>query len=294
VRASAILACVAPLVACGDTPDTGPEKWWHEAVGGKIAEQRPPPPGDKDPYPNLASVPTKPKPADVAAWQRMTAGLMSDRLTAHEAAALAPIPPLSPMATSNGSPGGRDHGPSAGAALVGISPEKKTSQPAPTAIASTPSATTTQPPTPPPSGRAPEAAGSGQLPPLPGQAPARPAIAPPPPPPATTSVARPPIESRDSSGGIPVNFARGSKALSDDALGEVRSLAAAHGERGIAVTGFGDATSSDVHSQSAAVTLGLSRAQVLASALVAQGVPLAMLRLSAESAGRGASLRLLQ
>jgi outer membrane protein OmpA-like peptidoglycan-associated protein len=46
--------------------------------------------------------------------------------------------------------------------------------------------------------------------------------------------------------------------------------------------------------QSDALKLGLSRAQALATALVAQRVPYAMLRLSAESAGRGASLRLLQ
>jgi outer membrane protein OmpA-like peptidoglycan-associated protein len=291
-RASVLVTCAVAFTACGDIHDSGPEKWWHEAVGGKIAEQRPPPPGDKDPYPNLASVPSKPKPADAAAWQRMTAGLMSDRLSAHEAAALAPISPPSPAANTTGSPGGGSQSRSASAALAGTSPGTKTPEPSPPTSASVPSGTA-RPPAP-HNIRAPETVAAGQPPPLPGQAPARPSIAPAPPPPATQSVARSPIQTRDSIGDIPVDFTRGSSALSDDALAEVRTLAASHGEHGIGVTGFGDATSSDAHAQAAAVGLGLSRAQALASALVAQGVPLAMLRLNAESAGRGASLRLLQ
>jgi outer membrane protein OmpA-like peptidoglycan-associated protein len=60
------------------------------------------------------------------------------------------------------------------------------------------------------------------------------------------------------------------------------------------VTGYGGAVNSDVQTQQAALVLGLARAQHLATALVAQGVPFARLRLSAEAAGRGASLRLLQ
>jgi outer membrane protein OmpA-like peptidoglycan-associated protein len=91
-----------------------------------------------------------------------------------------------------------------------------------------------------------------------------------------------------------VDFSEKSAALNDPALAEVKALAAARGDRGIAITGYGGATSSDPVVQSDAVSLGLSRAQALATALVAQGVPYAMLRLNAEAAGRGASLRLLQ
>ena len=32
-----------------------PVSWWHDLQGGKIAEERPPPPGADQPYPNLAS-----------------------------------------------------------------------------------------------------------------------------------------------------------------------------------------------------------------------------------------------
>jgi outer membrane protein OmpA-like peptidoglycan-associated protein len=94
--------------------------------------------------------------------------------------------------------------------------------------------------------------------------------------------------------GTGVDFDQGSATLNDAALTDVKALAAVRGDRGIAVTGYGDATSSDPLVQSDSLTLGLSRAQALATALVAQGVPFARLRLNAESAGRGASLRLLQ
>jgi outer membrane protein OmpA-like peptidoglycan-associated protein len=94
--------------------------------------------------------------------------------------------------------------------------------------------------------------------------------------------------------GTEVDFAQNSAVLNDPALTEVKALAAARGDHGIAITGYGGATSSDPVAQSDAVSLGLSRAQALATALVAQGVPYAMLRLNAEAAGRGASLRLLE
>ncbi len=94
--------------------------------------------------------------------------------------------------------------------------------------------------------------------------------------------------------GTAVDFSQNSAALNDPTLAEVKALAAARGDHGIAITGYGGATSSDPVAQSDALSLGLSRAQALATALVAQGVPYAMLRLNAEAAGRGASLRLLQ
>jgi outer membrane protein OmpA-like peptidoglycan-associated protein len=133
---------------------------------------------------------------------------------------------------------------------------------------------------------------NGQLPPLPTQEPARPGIAPAPPPPLVPLTATPP--SAAVAGGTGIDFSRGSAALSDSALADVKALAAVRGDHGVAITGYGDATSSDPLAQSDAVGLGISRAQALATALVAQGVPYARLRLNAESAGRGASLRLLQ
>ena len=89
-------------------------------------------------------------------------------------------------------------------------------------------------------------------------------------------------------------FAGGSAALSPTALKEVKAFAAKRGGGTIAVTGYGDAASSDPAAQSAAVSLGLSRAQAVANALSAAGVPPDAVRVNAEAAGRGASLRLLQ
>jgi outer membrane protein OmpA-like peptidoglycan-associated protein len=139
-----------------------------------------------------------------------------------------------------------------------------------------------------------ERVAGGHLPPLPTQAPPRPDIAPGPPPPLVPVTAAPLAPAAPTTGGAPVDFDTGSAKLNDPALAEVRELAAIRGDRGIAITGYGDATTSEATAQSQAVALGLSRAQALATALVAQGVPFARLRLNAESAGRGASLRLLQ
>jgi outer membrane protein OmpA-like peptidoglycan-associated protein len=136
-----------------------------------------------------------------------------------------------------------------------------------------------------------ERVAGGNLPVLPVDEPPPPGIAPAPRAPAVPLTAVPPSAEVV---GSEVDFPRASAALDDPALTEVKALAAARGDHGIAITGYGDATSSDPLAQSDALGLGLSRAQALATALVAQGVPVSMLRLNAEAAGRGASLRLLQ
>jgi outer membrane protein OmpA-like peptidoglycan-associated protein len=74
----------------------------------------------------------------------------------------------------------------------------------------------------------------------------------------------------------------------------VKAFAARRGASIVSVTGHGDAASSDPAAQNAAVSLGLSRAQAVADALAASGVPASAIRVGAEAGGRGASLRLLQ
>ena len=296
------LVCITSLAGCSDR--SGPIAWWHSSVGGKIAEQRPPPPGSDDPYPNLASVPARPAAADTAEWNRRTTGLVTDRIRADQSAALAPIP--APVAASKAgapemqSPAAPNQEPTASAALVGVTPpqpangqtatgQRTTNQPAPAPAGAAGVGTATQTNSGP---RTADRVANGQLPALPAEAPPRPGIAPPPPPPLVPATVTPPVAA--ASGGIAVDFAPNSAALNDPALAEVKALAAARGDRGIAITGYGGATSSDPVAQSDALSLGLSRAQALATALVGQGVPYAMLRLNAEAAGRGAALRLLQ
>jgi outer membrane protein OmpA-like peptidoglycan-associated protein len=89
-------------------------------------------------------------------------------------------------------------------------------------------------------------------------------------------------------------FVEGASNLSAPATDEVKAFAARRGTGTIAVTGFGDVVSSDPDAQSAAVNLGLSRAQSIVDALKAAGVPGNAIRVSAEASGRGAALHLLQ
>ena len=306
-----VLACVVTIGGCSNSPVSGPPTWWHNTVGGKIAEQRPPPPGNNDPYPNLATVPAKPAAPNATEWNQRTAGLVSDRIEADQAAALAPIPPPATTAAASRaaglqSPAAPVQEPVASAALVGVTPSQPGNPAAPSNTNAGQTATPRRAIGPIPAGEsgaavaAPANSGldtadrvaNGQLPPLPAEAPPRPGIAPPPPPPLVPTAVTPPPAAPPS--GLAVDFSQNSAVLDDPALAEVKELAATRGDRGIAITGYGGATSSDPVAQSDALNLGLSRAQALATALVAQGVPYPMLRLNAEAAGRGAALRLLQ
>ena len=292
------------LGGCSNYHQKGPEAWYHEKVGGAISSERPPPPGLNDPFPNLATVPAKPAQADAAAWNKITAGLMTDRVNANQAAALAPIPTTASVPPARGKQPPQPQGAASGAsaALMGASPPpvpagKATVPPTAHAAPATPVLGTMAAKAPAPILSSADAAArvaNGQLPALPTQEPPRPNIAPGPPPPLVPITAAPPEATPLSAGADTVDFSRGSAALNDAALADVKAIAAARGDRGIAITGYGDTTTSDASGQSDALGLGVSRAQALATALVAQGVPYARLRLNAESAGRGASLRLLE
>lgn len=93
---------------------------------------------------------------------------------------------------------------------------------------------------------------------------------------------------------VTVEFVPGSAALPPGAADVLKGIAAKRGQAVVAVTGYGDATSSDPDAQSAALSLGLSRAQAVANALTGDGVPAAAVRVGAEADGRGASVRLVQ
>jgi outer membrane protein OmpA-like peptidoglycan-associated protein len=293
-----MLPALLGLAACSADLSEKPAEWWHETVGGKIAEQRPPPPGMKDPYPNLATIPPKPPAADTVAWNRLTAGLTSDRIAASQAAALAPIPapsshaPAAPLFGAGAPPKPQEAGASAALEATTTPPSAPGKAPPPAKPPAPPVVPLAELQSPPPPTLA-QAAGV-PLPPLPTQEPARPGFAPGPPPPLTAVTAAPPREVPRPGAGSLVDFSAGSTDLTESALDLVKTLVAARGEHGIAVIGHGDAASVDPLVQSQALDLALRRAQSLATALVAQGVPYAALRIDAEAAGRGASLRLLQ
>jgi outer membrane protein OmpA-like peptidoglycan-associated protein len=90
-----------------------------------------------------------------------------------------------------------------------------------------------------------------------------------------------------SAAAVSVPFAGGSATLSSAAQAALRQLAQRHGTAAIAVTGYGEAASSDPLDQAAALPLAWARTQTIASALQSDGVPSAMLRLTAEAGGRG-------
>jgi outer membrane protein OmpA-like peptidoglycan-associated protein len=92
---------------------------------------------------------------------------------------------------------------------------------------------------------------------------------------------------------VAVAFPRGSASLPSAGSASLRQLAAKRGGASIAVTGYGESASSDPDAQSAALTLGLNRAQAMAAVLTAAGVPASSVRLDAEASGRGGTARLL-
>ncbi|HEY0185226.1 MAG TPA: OmpA family protein [Rhodopila sp.] len=357
------------LLAGCSTASLNPVNWWHRQEGGKIAEERPAPPGADQPYPNISTVPAKPEPPDPEALKKLTDSLVADRTNAQHAAQAAPLAdPSSPSASPNlfgvgtappppppgatpptkagtsgapqgptaaGAPSsapGTPGAPFASASLPAVTappaapsaaprkpvqsaplaapdteptpgaptPGAASSVPAvasPTAPAATtapaqpPAAAAANPARPPAISGTPDSTVAGVSPPLPDAPPARPAGAPPPP---AAPIASNPMPVPSTGTSATIVFVDQASNLSQPAADEVKAFATKRGNGTISVTGYGDSTSNDPDAQSAALNLGLSRAQSIVDALKAAGVPGNAIRVSAEASGHGASLRLLQ
>jgi outer membrane protein OmpA-like peptidoglycan-associated protein len=344
-RAVGMLAAAGWLLGgCSTLSGINPVNWWHQQQGGKIAEQRPAPPGADQAYPNLATVPAKPDAPDAEALKKLTDSLVADRTNAQHAAQSSPLADPSSPTTSPGlfgvgtapppPPPGVKSPAAAGTAATGApvasasmpavnappqpatppspAPRKAVqstpldaptvaSPPAPAASAPAPSAPVTSPPAPSapgPSAASPPAAppssaaaNVGAQPALPMGPPPRPSAAPTPPPQAVAPTPMPPVASGVTAA---IVFLNGASDLTAPAADEVKAFAAKRGNGTISITGYGDSASSDPDAQSAAVNLGLSRAQSIVDALKAAGVPGNAIRVSAEASGRGASLHLIQ
>ena len=354
-----------------------PVTWWHDLQGGKIAEQRPPPPGADQPYPNLATVPPKPAEPDRAALANIANGLIADRTNTQRADAAAPIadpsspsaspalfgkgtvsPPPPPGTTTASASLPAADAPPAPPSPAPSPPSPATASPAPAAApakapvgavqtaelpppaapgepAAGPAATKPEsnvpappgaaaqpgeaaalpPPAPnapltPPGASAQPTAEAAPPPPLPttpppppnlpaaGGAPATsagspPAAGPPPAAPVTTAAATP-APTPNSANSVSLTFVDGSADLPPTAASTLKALAARRGGGIIAVTGYGDAASNDPDAQSAALKLGLSRAQAMAAALASAGVPGSAVQVDAEAIGRGGAARLVK
>ncbi len=311
------------VAGCSSLPASiNPVSWWHNLQGGKIAEERPPPPGADQPYPNLASVPPKPAPPDRASLTNIANALIADRTNAHHVAAAAPIadpslpnpspdlfgrgtvsppPPAPPPGTGNAtatmaaaeapppsSKPGPDAQPVPAPATAPVGPVQTAVLAPPGAAAQPPAVEAAAPPPLPTAPPPPPNLGSSQP---PAAAPPSVAAATPPPPAAAASAMAPAANSANSVG---VTFITGSAVLPSLGADSLKQLAARRGSGLIAVTGYGDAASDSPDAQSAALSLGLARAKAMAAALTAAGVPATAVQVDAEATGRGGTARLVQ
>jgi outer membrane protein OmpA-like peptidoglycan-associated protein len=353
--APAVPAALGLLLAgCSSFPSSmNPVSWWHDLQGGKIAEERPPPPGADQPYPNLATVPPKPAEPDRAALANIANGLIADRTNtqhANEAAPIAdpslpsaspalfgkgtvpPPPPPAPPGTETASaslpaadapPAPPSRAPPAAApapapAKAPVAAVQSAALPPPAAdmtppspAAAPPAATTPAPATPaaaapatnaplaPPGASAQPTAAAAPSPPLPTTPPPPPNLASSAPAAAAPVAAAAPEQSAappaaNAANTVNVTFVGGSAELPATAASTLKALASRRGSGIIAVTGYGDASSNDPDAQSAALTLGLSRAQAMAAALTSAGVPRSAVQVDAEAIGRGGAARLVK
>ena len=89
-----VVASVAGLGGCqGSGAIGGGEGLFHDLEGGVVAEQRPPPPGVNDPYPNLGTTPRRPPAPDILAQQKLADQLAAQRDQAEQSAAANPLTP---------------------------------------------------------------------------------------------------------------------------------------------------------------------------------------------------------
>jgi outer membrane protein OmpA-like peptidoglycan-associated protein len=274
---------VLALSSCSSLPDRiNPVTWWHDLNGGAIAEQRPPPPNADAPYPSIATVPPKPTPPDPAVRQKIADGLIADRTNAHYAAAEAPLPPPRPRAAvPQLSPPDPNNSSASLAATSAPARPATPPRPAPvTPVAETPLPAPSIPAAPP---LPPQLAGVDIGP----TAPAPPPAAPPPLPPTPAAL------SAEAAAPVPVAFPPGTAIIPPGGDAPLKALAARRGTASIEVIGYGEATDTQTDLQTAGVTLGLARAQAMAAALVADGVPMAAIRMESQASGRGGAARLI-
>jgi len=315
-----LLLSIALLPIGCSSVSMNPIAWMHDAEGGDIASERPPVPQADAPYPNLASVPERPAPADPHVRAQIAQGLVADRANAQYAltseppapTGVRPLTAIKPdesagarMQTAAASP--RPVRPSPAPAPTpstdtaakpdaAVSGAQKVLQPMREARAAEPVATL-----PPVAAAPPAAARVGQRPTTPSPAEAPPAapiaaptaVAPAPAPAPIAAPATQPVPPSQVSGKtLRIGFAPGSDTLPGDALAALKLFAHERGARSMVITGFGDSTDSDAKAQSAALPLALARARAVASYLMAAGVPPASVRVGAQAQGQGAAVRL--
>lgn len=328
---AAALAALAGLAGCkGGGPVGAGVDLFHDLQGGAIAQQRPPPPGVNDPFPNLGSIPARPPAPDILAQQRIADQLAAQRDQAEQSAAANPLTPRAPPPAVP-KPAAPD--PNANRVVVDAAPTPAAAKAAAPASAPAPKPASDVPglaavpaiAAPVVSGplptlaEAPPAApvGLGAIPTFPGApradtpktaavAAASAAAVPAPvpaksfldtalsetvvPKPVGDTIYKPPVI--PIAGSVAVAFTPGSAVLPPSAPLDLRRFALAHRGVPVTVTAHGDAVLPGAESQGRALDLALRRAQAIAAALGTAGIPAANLRLHAEAAGHGGTVTL--
>lgn len=280
-----------------------PVDWWHQLQGGPIANERPPPPGITEPYPNLASVPPKPVPTDAATRAGLTAQLAGQRDRARLLAAQDPVvfpTPALPRAPAVPAPSATPASP-AGNAPAATPAATAPADDAPSTMtleAASPPAAPAVRAAPAPSNdlaapaafRTPPASSgpviSGPIPPLPTAAPPLPNL------PGLPTAEPAPVVDRPRPQ-TSFAFAPGSAALPPAADEALRALAVRASGGPIAISAGGDAASTALAAQAAALPLALRRTGAMAASLIAAGVKTGSIQAEATAPGREASARLV-
>ena len=308
------MGAVLALTACGSGSGSDPIAWWRQLEGGRLAEERPAPPNADAPYPNLASVPSRPVTIDTATRARIATGLGADQRDAAFAASQPIVPPTTRRTTPGAVAGAATQAGGIGASLAAASaPATPPAPPAASAPAMAPvlagrSVPRSAPRFPPgpagvaqgattPALAAPPTIAEAALtlpatPPTPPRLPgvaaattATPALRAPPP---ATPQAAPFIP------GAPVGiaFAAGSAVLPEGALAALRRLGGSRAGHAIWAVGYGESATADAAGQAATLALAFARARAIASALAQSGVPPDAIRLTGEAIGRGGVARI--
>lgn len=309
-------ALLLGLGGCGhrDAVET-PAAWWHHLEGGRIAEDRPPPPGLGQPYPLIGTTPTRP-PELPAAQERiaLTNTLVDQRNAALRRDADNPLPAAgaqvgsAPSVPAAAKPAAAPASPPPAdpqrSQLVFAASTPETAPPAPPAPPA-PAAKPAPKPAPKQTGQA----ASDEAPeiampelqaapppvatnaPMPDFAPAPPAIPwihgititrhETPKPPDIPALVEP---------GTDIAFDWHADTLQNGEGGQVRGVAGRWRHGTIVVHGYGDAVSAQPDAQVAALALAWRRAKLVAGMLVADGVPQGAVRLAADAFGHDARI----
>jgi len=304
MRGCLAIGAVLALAACGSNSGSDPIAWWRQLEGGRLAQERPPPPNADAPYPNLSSVPARPATTEPATRTRIATGLAVDQRDAAYAASQPIAPPAARRTTPEPAPAGAI-GASLAAASAPAAAPAPTSAPAP-APAPTPAVAAPAAPAPVARAAASPAAAAPPPPPTIAQAaltlPATPPAPPRLPGVAAATAATPALRAPPSAApaaaafapGAPVGiaFAAGSAVLPEGTLVTLRRFAASRAGHDIWAVGYGETSGIDAAGQAATLALAFARARAIATALTQSGVPADAIRLTGEAIGRGGVARI--